>query len=185
MGLHRFYLQEPLGLRLHSGFPRSSSISTAIFATRARTCRARARPSSAAHIELDRAQAFARRGRRRRRGKRALAARRRPRSQRPRPSFEAAQARARPTWHGYSRWLALDCAAMLVVRRASCCPAWCARQNAREADCARHSAAAADGPGVPPSGTYEDPTLTHAHPLHRRDRMGQRQRRRVRRLLGA
>ena len=93
---------------------------------------------------------------------------------------------AEPTstrWYSYSRWLAILMAAMLVGD-AILLPGLVRRQKLREAEQRANAPPEIVAPDVPQIGTHEDPTLAHAHALHRCDRMGEHSRRRVRRLLG-
>ena len=131
MGLHRFYLRSILGLRLHPGLPRSSStprdvirdrredVSRTRAALERRSIRARPREDSARrrrrrpqmHERLTKAEADAAQGQSR------FRRRRKPTSTR---------------WHGYSRWLAILMAAMLLGRRgAAAGPGAQARTSAR------------------------------------------------------
>ena len=66
----------------------------------------------------------------------------------------------------------------------SCCLAWCAGRRSARPRSAPTRRPRSCAPDVPQIGTHEDPTLAYAYALHRRDRMGEHPRRRVRRLLG-
>ena len=162
-----------------------SSTATPRSAMRARTSRARARPSSSAHTAVDRAKPSPG-ATPTPRGKRALAEAAGRRQRQRKTEFDDAAGASSTTGIERRRAGSRSC-----WRRCCSCDAHPAArpgapaQRARSRRARRRAADPLTPADVAERHVAEDPTL-HVHTrVHRRDRMGQRQRRRVRRLLGA
>ena len=180
MGLHRFYLRSNWGFVFIPVFLLILHTTDDIRDRREDVSRTRA-AVGAAHLRTRPREDSGRRDARRRRCRSASP---RPRPRDPRPNRISRRRKPISTrWYGYSRWLAILMAAMLVVD-AILLPGLVRRQKPARPRSAPMRRPRSRAPDVPQIGTHEDPTLARAHALHRRDRVGEHPRRRVRRLLG-